>query len=236
MISLTWLNSDPTRFPSLNTALHEPDGLLAAGGDLSTERLISAYKQGIFPWYSEGEPILWWSPDPRFVLKPGQIKISRSLAKNVRNTTLRIKMDSDFRQLINHCSAQPRKGQPGTWITPEMKQAYIDMHHAGHAHSVECWKGNQLVGGLYGIHSGQVFCGESMFSHESNASKIALVQLCRFLQHHGFKLIDSQVYTAHLESLGAGMISRDEYIKTLQQPTDINMPANWGDSFEDFST
>lgn len=235
MISLQWLEDNPSAdFPSVNTALTEPDGLLAAGGDLSVERLTNAYRHGIFPWYSPGEPILWWSPDPRFVLFPDKLKVSRSLAKNVRNTSFTIRMDTAFEQVISICANQPRKGQPGTWITKEMQQAYIEMHTRGHAHSVECWNEENLVGGLYGIHTGQIFCGESMFSLENNASKIALVHLCRFLQHHGFKLIDSQVYTEHLDRLGAIMLSRNEYIKTLQQPTTIKMPANWSELFEQF--
>ncbi|VAW61777.1 Leucyl/phenylalanyl-tRNA--protein transferase [hydrothermal vent metagenome] len=235
MISLQWLDAAPSsKFPALNSALSKPNGLLAAGGDLSPERLINAYQQGIFPWYSEGEPILWWSPDPRFVLKPEHIKISRSLAKNLRNNSLTLRMDTAFDALISNCSSQPREGQPGTWISPDMKQAYISLHQLGYAHSVECWEGDELVGGLYGVHSGQVFCGESMFSRQNNASKIALVQLCRFIQYHGFTLIDSQVYTPHLESLGARMIPRNAYIKTLQQPTDINMPTNWDALFQQF--
>ncbi|HED36601.1 MAG TPA: leucyl/phenylalanyl-tRNA--protein transferase [Gammaproteobacteria bacterium] len=234
MISLHWLDAVSAEFPPLDSALREPDGLLAAGGDLSASRLICAYRQGIFPWYSEGEPILWWSPDPRFVLKPGQVKISRSLAKNLRNTTLTLRMDSAFEAVISNCSSQPREGQPGTWISEDMKQAYIELHRQGHAHSVECWEGSTLVGGLYGVHTGQIFCGESMFSRQSNASKIALVHLCRFIQHHGFKLIDSQVYTAHLKRMGAGMIPRDEYIETLQQQSDIKMPDNWGELFQEF--
>lgn len=235
MINLQWLSLNPhADFPPVETALIEPNGLLAAGGDLSTERLIKAYQHGIFPWYSEDEPILWWSPDPRFVLFPEQLKISKSLAKNVRNSPLRISIDSAFAEVISNCAQLPRKDQPGTWITPEMQQAYINMHELGHAHSVECWQGEELVGGLYGFSSGQVFCGESMFSKQSNASKIALVHLCKFIHHHGFKLIDSQVYTEHLERLGARMIPRNEYIKTLQQPADVNMPINWGELFEKF--
>jgi len=232
MIRLQWLDPDPRApFPALETALQEPDGLLAAGGDLTLPRLLNAYSHGIFPWFSEGEPILWWSPDPRFVLPPEEIKVSRSLAKNIRNSGLRITMDTVFEQVIAHCSALPRAGQDGTWITTQMQQAYINLHRAGYAHSVECWNGEKLVGGLYGIHSGPVFCGESMFSLQSNASKIALVHLCRFIQPRGFKLIDSQVYTPHLESLGARMIPRDAYIKTLQQACDINLPANWSEVF-----
>jgi leucyl/phenylalanyl-tRNA---protein transferase len=235
MIALKWLNPDSNaEFPAVDTAFQEPDGLLAAGGDLSTERLIRAYKNGIFPWYSDGEPILWWAPDPRFVMRPEQIKISRSLAKNIRNNHFEIRMDSAFEEVISICASQPRKDQPGTWITDEMRQAYINMHVAGQAHCVECWNGDELVGGLYGIHTGQVFCGESMFSRQSNASKIALVHLCQFLQHHGFKLIDSQVYTQHLERLGAVMIPRCEYLELLQQPHDVVMPDNWSELFDDF--
>jgi len=235
MISLQWLDPNPkTSFPPIETSLQEPDGLLAAGGDLSLDRLINAYKNGIFPWYSEGEPILWWSPDPRFVLPPDEIKVSRSLAKNIRNGPFHISIDTAFEEVIHNCSTQPRDGQDGTWITDEMQQAYIDLHTHGHAHSVECWNGTQLVGGLYGVSSGQVFCGESMFSLQSNASKVSLVQFCHFIQHHGFKLIDSQVHTPHLESLGARMVPRSDYIKTLQQPTDVNMPINWSELFEAF--
>ena len=234
MISLHWLNDSDILFPNVNLALTEPDGLLAAGGDLTNTRLINAYKHGIFPWFSEGEPFLWWSPDPRFVVFPEQLKISRSLSKNVRNSNLTIRMDSDFEQVISICAKQPRKDQPGTWITEEMQQAYINMHHAGHAHCVECWNGDELVGGLYGVHTGQVFCGESMFSRESNASKIALVFLCDFLNQHGFKLIDSQVYTEHLERLGAKMIPRNDYIEILQQPHEVEMPDNWEEYFNVF--
>lgn len=235
MISLQWLNPESTSaFPDVQTSLDEPEGLLAAGGDLSIERLTTAYKSGIFPWYSEGEPILWWAPDPRFVIYPEQLKISRSLSKNVRNNNFEIRMDTAFEQVISICASQPRKDQPGTWITEEMRQAYIDMHHAGHAHCVECWNGDELVGGLYGIHTGQVFCGESMFSKQSNASKIALVHLCQFLHQNGFKLIDSQVYTEHLERLGAQMITRAEYIEILQQSHQVVMPVNWHELFKTY--
>ena len=232
MIRLQWLDPDPRApFPAVEHALREPDGLLAAGGDLTVTRLINAYAHGIFPWFSEGEPILWWSPDPRFVLPPKEIKVTRSLGKNIRNSGLRVTMDTAFAQVIAHCSVLPRDGQNGTWITPEMQQAYINLHQAGYAHSVECWNADKLVGGLYGINSGPVFCGESMFSLQSNASKIALVHLCRFIQQQGFRLIDSQVYTPHLESLGARMIPRNAYIKTLQQEADINLPLNWSEVF-----
>lgn len=235
MISLHWLDPENSLyFPPVEQALEEPDGLLAAGGDLSTERLLSAYRHGIFPWYSEDEPVLWWSPNPRFVLYPEQLKVSRSLKKNIRNSACQVTMDTAFDRVIEQCSRLPRPGQAGTWISPDMLEAYQRLHRLGHAHSVEVWMENELVGGLYGVHTGPVFCGESMFSLRSNTSKIALYHLCQFLLQQGFVLIDSQVYTEHLESLGAVMIPREEYIKTLQQPTDINMPANWSALFQQY--
>ncbi len=235
MISLHWLDIDSSSdFPPVELALTEPDGLLAAGGDLSAERLLKAYQHGIFPWYSEDEPILWWSPNPRFVLYPEQLKVSRSLKKSIRNNPYRVTMDTAFDQVIEQCSRQPRRGQAGTWISDEMLEAYQRMHRLGHAHSVEVWQDDELVGGLYGMHVGPVFCGESMFSQRSNTSKIALYHLCQFLIRQGFVLIDSQVYTEHLESLGAVMIPREEYTKTLQQPTEVNMPANWSALFQQY--
>ena len=209
-------------FPDVELALTEPDGLLAVGGDLSVERLIAAYQQGIFPWFSEGQPILWWSPDPRMVLAPQDIKVSRSLAKTIRKKEFHVTFDKNFRAVITACSeARLEKGkiQNETWILDEMIEAYVDLHEAGYAHSVECWKDEQLIGGLYGIAIGKVFFGESMFSRVSNASKIAFVALAQQLEQWGFKLIDCQVYTSHLESLGAGMISRQQFISLLHQYT-----------------
>jgi len=232
MISLQWLDGKTSlEFPPVESALKEPDGLLAAGGDLSPETLIKAYQQGIFPWYSEGEPILWWSPDPRFVLFPDMLKVSRSLAKNVRNGGFTVSMDRAFDAVISSCAQQPRRDQPGTWLSAEMQAAYLQLHQRGYAHSVECWQDNQLVGGLYGVHMGSVFCGESMFSRRSNASKVALVHLCDFLHRQGFKLIDSQVYTEHLQRLGAVMIPRSDYIKILRQTAEVRMPKSWTDLF-----
>ena len=209
-----------TLFPDVELALHEPDGLLAVGGDLTVERLISAYQNGIFPWYSEGQPILWWSPDPRMVLKPSEIKISRSLAKTIRKHKFKITLDNDFENVIHSCS-KPRleKGllQDETWILDDMIDAYIKMHKLGYAHSVECWLDDNLVGGLYGIAIGNVFFGESMFSKVTDASKTAFVFLTKQLEQWGFKLIDCQVYTPHLESLGAYLIPRKEFITLLQQ-------------------
>ena len=218
-----------TSFPDVELALREPNGLLAVGGDLSTERLIAAYQQGIFPWYSEGQPVLWWSPNPRMVLKPEDIKVSRSLAKTIRKQDFEITFDQDFRNVISACS-KPRleKGvqQGETWILDEMIEAYVKLHEAGYAHSVECWKENKLVGGLYGLAIGKVFFGESMFSRVSDASKVAFVFLSQQLEQWGFKLIDCQVYTSHLESLGASMIPRKQFLTLLQQYA-INENIKW---------
>jgi len=215
-------------FPDVELALTEPDGLLAVGGDLSVERLIAAYQQGIFPWYSEDQPILWWSPDPRMILEPQEIKISRSLAKKIRKQIFTVTMDNAFQKVIVECS-KPRleKGsiQNETWILDEMIDAYIQLHKSGYAHSVECWQENKLVGGLYGVAIGQVFFGESMFSRVSDSSKVAFVALSKQLQQWGFKLIDCQVYTSHLENLGAKMISRKKFINLLKQYTPLS-PSN----------
>lgn len=211
---IPWLYAD-TPFPPVAQALKEPNGLLAGGGDLSPLRLLAAYRCGIFPWYSPGEPILWWSPDPRMVLFPGALRITRSLAKTLRNADYRVTLDSAFAQVIAACAAVPRPGQNGTWITTEMQQAYIRLHALGYAHSIETWRGGQLVGGLYGVAIGRAFCGESMFSHVTDASKIALAHLCRFLAERGFGIIDCQMETAHLTSLGARPIPRDDYLARL---------------------
>lgn len=210
-------------FPDVELALTEPDGLLAVGGDLSVERLTAAYQQGIFPWYSEGQPILWWSPDPRMVLDPKDIKVSRSLAKSMRKQGFTVTFDQCFKDVITACSeSRLEKGevQDETWILDEMIDAYVQLHEQGFAHSVECCLDGKLVGGLYGIAIGKVFFGESMFSRVSDASKIAFVTLANQLEKWNFKLIDCQVYTSHLESLGAGMISRTEFINLLEQYTD----------------
>lgn len=209
-----------TLFPDVELALSEPDGLLAVGGDLTIERLVTAYQKGIFPWYSEGQPILWWSPDPRMILKPNEIKISRSLAKTIRKQKFTITFDQEFENVIRSCS-KPRleKGilQGETWILDDMISAYINLHEAGYAHSVECWQDDELVGGLYGIAIGKVFFGESMFSKISDASKIAFVFLSHQLEKWEYNLIDCQVYTPHLESLGAKLIPRKQFISLLQQ-------------------
>lgn len=193
-------------------ALAEEDGLLAVGGDLSAGRLLLAYQCGIFPWYSDDTPILWYAPHQRFVLYPAKLKISKSMRRALSSGKFSVTFDTCFDRVIQSCSAAFRKDQDGTWITNDMVAAYINLHQLGHAHSVEVWEKGELVGGLYGVQVGRVFCGESMFSKVSNASKTALIHLC---QTGNFDLIDCQVHTAHLESLGAEMISRDEYTKLL---------------------
>jgi leucyl/phenylalanyl-tRNA--protein transferase len=209
------LDSDPySDFPDAALAEIEPNGLLAVGGDLSPIRLIKAYRHGIFPWFSEGEPILWWSPDPRTVLFPDKIKISRSLRKRLRHGGFRVSYDRAFLQVISAC-AKPRKDAPGTWLVPSMIRAYTELHRLGMAHSVEVWQEERLVGGLYGVAIGSVFYGESMFSRVSDSSKVALVHLCRTLLALEFKLIDCQVYTQHLISLGAEEIPREHFCQYL---------------------
>ncbi len=203
-------------FPDVALAEKEPNGLLALGGDLSAERLINAYRHGVFPWYSSGQPILWWSPDPRTVLFPTQLKISRSLQKTLRNKPFSVSFDRHFEDVLQYC-AGPRDDAEGTWITTEMEAAYIQLHRAQIAHSVEVWYEGRLVGGLYGVAIGQVFFGESMFSRMSDASKVGLVHLTSCLMHWGYQLIDCQVYSNHLSSLGAQEIERQQFTHHLQQ-------------------
>ncbi len=211
-----WLNPlDREDFPDVALALREPDGLLAIGGDLSIERLLAAYRRGIFPWYSDEQPVLWWSPDPRSVLVPEKLRISRSLRKILKKNSFRISMDEAFAEVIHEC-ARPRTYESGTWITDEMMQAYIRLHEAGHAHSLECWQQDRLVGGLYGVAQGKVFFGESMFSRVSDVSKIAFVYLVRQLQRWGFGLIDCQIQSAHLDHFGAESIPRNVFIHSLE--------------------
>jgi leucyl/phenylalanyl-tRNA---protein transferase len=193
-------------------ALAEEDGLLAVGGDLSPERLLLAYRNGIFPWYSDDTPILWYSPHERFVLYPEELRIAKSMKQVIRSGKFNVTFDTAFANVIKACATAPRVDQDGTWITNDMQEAYIRLHELGKAHSVEVWFNNELAGGLYGIAVGHVFCGESMFSKVSNASKLALITLC---QTGNYKLIDCQVHTAHLESLGAKMIDREQYIAML---------------------
>jgi len=200
-------------FPPVELA--EPDGLLAIGGDLSVERLLLAYRSGIFPWY-EGDHILWWCPDPRFVLFPSELKVSKSMKQLIRKNVFDFTINKAFKEVIQECKKIKRSGQQGTWITDEMEKAYIRMHELGWAVSAEAWKNDELVGGLYGIRLENIFFGESMFSKETNASKWAFMKLTEQLKSEGIKLIDCQVYTEHLESLGARMISREDFMKILK--------------------
>jgi leucyl/phenylalanyl-tRNA---protein transferase len=202
------------RFPPVETAGEE--GIIAIGGDLSTERLLLAYKNGIFPWYNEGEPIIWWCPDPRFVLFPAELKISKSMQSVLRNGNFRFTINKAFEAVIQNCKTISRKEQDGTWITAPVQEAYTALHKLGYAHSAEAWVNGELAGGLYGIRLGNVFFGESMFSHKSNASKFAFIKYVQQLQKEGVVLIDCQVHTEHLESLGAVMIKRKDFIDLLQ--------------------
>jgi leucyl/phenylalanyl-tRNA--protein transferase len=211
----TWLTGDQD-FPPLDQAMRRPNGLLAAGGDLSPGRLLAAYRRGIFPWYSPGEPILWWSPDPRTVLLPGELRISRSLHKTLRKRPFQVTADAAFAVVIERCS-EPRAGQAGTWITDEMKQAYIALHALGLAHSVESWRDGELVGGLYGVALGRMFYGESMFSRASDASKVAFVTLVEQLARWEIGLIDCQVHTEHLERFGAEEWPRERFLARLAE-------------------
>ncbi|MGQ0658332.1 MAG: leucyl/phenylalanyl-tRNA--protein transferase [Chromatiales bacterium] len=203
-------------FPPVELALAEPDGLLAAGGDLAVGRLLRAYRLGLFPWYSAGQPILWWSPDPRTILFPDRIKVSRSLRRTLARAPFMVTWDHDFPGVVRGCAASRRDGS-GTWLTAPMIEAYTQLHSHGCAHSVECRHGGELVGGLYGVSIGRVFFGESMFSRMSNASKVGLVYACSWLQTWGYRLIDCQVHTAHLESLGATHIPRKTFTAMLEK-------------------
>ncbi|MEO8004739.1 MAG: leucyl/phenylalanyl-tRNA--protein transferase [Betaproteobacteria bacterium] len=223
---IPWLVADDP-FPPVERALFDPNGLLAAGGELSVARLLEAYRHGIFPWFSAGQPVLWWSPDPRMVLFPAELRVSRSLAKTLRNGGFEIRSDTAFREVIESCS-QPRQEQPGTWITPAMIDAYGELHREGVAHSIETWRDGELVGGLYGIALGRAFFGESMFMRATDASKVALVALVRQLELWGFGLVDCQMNTAHLASLGAREIPRAEFTRRLRELIHYPpVPAPW---------
>jgi leucyl/phenylalanyl-tRNA--protein transferase len=222
--SITWLSAQdaPEWFPPLEQALEEPCGLLAAGGDLSPERLIAAYRGGIFPWYSPGQPVLWWSPDPRAVLFPEEFHCSRSLAKTLRNGGFSYSMDRDFGAVIDGCAA-PRAASPGTWITSDMRAAYLELYHLGHAHSIEIWRGAELVGGLYGVRLGGVFFGESMFSRARDASKAALAHLVALCRRNSLAVIDCQLPSRHLTSLGSRTIPRSQFQALLREQ--VRMPS-----------
>ena len=223
---LTWLKRDDFSFPPLETALREPNGLLAAGGDLRPERLLAAYRHGCFPWYQEGQPLLWWSPDPRTVLFPDELHVSRSLRKRMRHGDYRVTFDKAFAEVIQGC-AGPRSYADGTWITTPMQDAYIRLHEMGVAHSVEVWQQGQLVGGLYGLAMGELFFGESMFSRATDASKVGFVTLVERLREWGFALIDCQMPTRHLESFGARSIPRAAFAEALAMHLDRPSAADW---------
>jgi leucyl/phenylalanyl-tRNA--protein transferase len=223
---IPWL-SRQAPFPAIDKALADPNGLLAAGGDLSSERLLHAYARGIFPWFSEGQPILWWSPDPRMVLFVDELRVSRSLRKATRRGGFELRTDSAFRKVVEECAA-PRPEQEGTWIGQEMLAAYLRLHRLGHAHSVESWKDGKLVGGLYGVLIGRMFFGESMFARATDASKVALVRLAVILSRLDVPLIDCQQETGHLASLGARPIPRAEFASWLQRLVHSpRRPAHW---------
>lgn len=237
VLNLRWIPHDapPDDFPPAELAMREPDGLLAAGGDLSPERLLCAYGRGIFPWFSAGQPILWWSPDPRAVLFPEEFHVSRSLRKSVRKQRFTYSLDKDFAGVIKACSTVPRPGQDGTWITAQMREAYLELHRQGHAHSVEVWNDETLVGGLYGIAIGRIFFGESMFSHVTDASKAAFLLLVKQLQAWRFSLIDCQLENPHLVRLGSRNIPRGDFLARLQRNSaeatgnavSTKMPEKW---------
>jgi leucyl/phenylalanyl-tRNA--protein transferase len=221
---IPWLDAGAP-FPPVHRALRDPNGLLAAGGELTVERLLDAYRRGIFPWYSEGQPVLWWSPDPRMTLEPAAMIISRSLRKRLHRRDWEVRTDTCFTQVMRAC-AEPRVDQAGTWITDEMRHAYAAFHQAGYAHSVETWIDGKLAGGLYGVSIGRIFFGESMFTRTTDASKIALAHLARQLERWHFGLIDCQMETAHLASLGARAISRSDFIRALSEL--VNYPTRTG--------
>ncbi len=233
-IALPWLDADPRApFPPVASAMREPDGLLAAGGDLSPTRLLSAYAQGIFPWFSEGEPILWWSPDPRMVFRADGVRLSSKFRRQLRSSPWTLRADTAFEAVIAACATTPRPGQRGTWITGDMQAAYLELHRQGHAHSVEVFEGNgadggRLLGGIYGVAIGQMFFGESMFSVASGGSKVALAGLARFLHRQGWPLIDAQVENPHLRSLGAVSMPRAGFLEIVRRQVALPSPdGSW---------
>ena len=226
MSDILWLADKGVQFPPVEDALTDPDGLLAVGGDLGTARLLEAYRSGIFPWYEEDQPILWWSPDPRCILYPQDLHVSRSLKKTLRKGQFKITANQAFAQVIEQCAVL-QGNREGTWITEAMDAAFKQLHQSGIAHSVEVWEQERLVGGLYGIAMGRVFFGESMFSRRTDASKVALYALSQQLQNWGFNLIDCQVHSEHLQSLGAITIPRGEFMSHLKQHINDPTDSQW---------
>ncbi len=233
MSQIVWLDPASDTFPSVEEALTEPNGLLAAGGDLSARRLLNAYRRGIFPWYEDGQPLLWWSPDPRCVLFTETFEPSRSLRRRLRRGDFQVCADKDFAAVIDACSG-PRATERGTWITPPMRDAYIELHRQGYAHSVEAYLSDELVGGLYGVSIGRMFYGESMFHQVPDASKVALAWLCRAMAAQGGSVIDCQVETDHLLSMGAATIPRQDFVALVQQLAAPSVdPFQWDQMFVD---
>ena len=228
MIELTWLDPSKLEFPPVEQAMQDPDGLLAVGGDLSKERLLLAYSKGIFPWYEDDQPLLWWSPDPRAVIEPQNVKISRSLRKKLRKQEFEVRVDTAFDDVVKRCQ-NPRAYSNETWITNEMRQAYLALHRDGYAHSIECYQDKELVGGLYGVSIGRLFFGESMFHAATDASKVAFVALCRLLRQQGCPLVDCQMPNPHIMSLGVETISRSEFMLYLLKNNKLkfNEWINW---------
>ncbi len=228
MTAIPLLPPEPVAFPDPNDALEEPDGLVAAGGDLTVPWLIEAYSKGLFPWFeTDDEHILWWSPAIRAVLKPGTMRVTRSLSKRIRNAGYSLTMDQAFATVMANCS-KPRRDGPGTWITPRMQGAYRALHEAGYAHSVEVWLDGELCGGLYGVSLGRIFCGESMFSHATDASKVAFHALQNQLNDWNFTLLDCQIMNPHLRSLGVSEIPRAEFLRLLQDnEPQLSHPGPW---------
>jgi len=230
---IPWLDEDPgAPFPPVSTAMRDPDGLLAAGGDLSPHRLLNAYRQGIFPWFSDGQPILWWSPDPRTVFRTDAVRMSRRFRRQLRESPWCVRADTAFDAVVMACASAPRSGQSGTWITMEMRGAYCRLHRLGRAHSVEVFDGETLVGGIYGVSVGRMFFGESMFSGRSGGSKVALSGLARRLAEWNWPLIDAQVENTHLLRLGAESWPRDTFLKAVEELTAFDEPTGpWTDRF-----
>lgn len=224
------LDADPSApFPPAASARQHPNGLLACGGDLCPTRLMAAYRQGIFPWYSAGDPILWWSPDPRAVFDTRALHLSRRFRRQLGQRSWTLHADRDFSAVVVACATAPRNGSQGTWILPEMQVAYERLHQLGFAHSIEVYDGTRLIGGVYGVLAGAVFCGESMFGHTSGASKLALAALCRWLASHDVRWLDAQMRTTHLDSLGVRLITRDAYLRKLIEPAPRDLPLEpWG--------
>ncbi len=236
-IELNWLGKDErAAFPDARMAMEEPDGLLAAGGDLSETRLLNAYRNGIFPWFTEDQPILWWSPNPRMVFRTDAIHLSRKFKRELKKSGWEIRVDTCFDQVIRQCAVVPRKGQRGTWIHPEMIEAYIHLHRHGHAHSIEVFSAEKLIGGIYGVSIGRMFFGESMFSLESGASKVALAALGKILQGWGWPMLDAQVENPHLQFMGAQFMPREKFIPEVARLCGLaEVPGLWSGRIAPFA-